>query len=63
MYFKYAALGAFALAIAACAKPEPEPIYAEPTFDKAGNASCFEGFELATTEAGATVCAPVAAEG
>ncbi len=48
-----------AIALAACAQPEPEPIYVQPTFDKAGNASCTAGYQLATTEAGATVCAPV----
>lgn len=55
----FAALCATALVLAACSKPAPEPIYVQPTFDKSGNASCTAGYQLATTEAGATVCAPV----
>jgi PBP1b-binding outer membrane lipoprotein LpoB len=53
-----AALFAAALVLGACAK-EPEPVYLQPTFDKAGNASCAAGYMLATTENGATVCAPI----
>ena len=50
-------VGVFALA--ACSQPEPEPVYVQPTYDKVGNASCFEGYQLATTETGQTVCAPI----
>ncbi|MEY8829043.1 hypothetical protein AB9K34_11610 [Sedimentitalea sp. XS_ASV28] len=59
MKFKLFALGVVALGLAACAQPEPAPVYVQPTFDKAGNASCIAGYQLATTEAGATVCAPI----
>ncbi|MBJ6370833.1 hypothetical protein JF290_04800 [Sedimentitalea sp. CAU 1593] len=52
------ALFAAALLLGACAQ-EPEPVYLQPTFDKAGNASCAVGYMLATTETGATVCAPI----
>ncbi len=59
MKLKIAALCAAALTIAACAQQEePAPVYAQPTFDKAGNASCPVGYSLASTEAGQTVCAP-----
>ena len=59
MKLKFAAIGAFALVLSACAQQEePAPVYAQPTFDKVGNASCPAGYSLATTEAGATVCAP-----
>lgn len=60
MKLKLAALGAIALGLAACSQPEPAPVYVQPTFDKAGNASCTAGYELASTETGATVCAPIA---
>ena len=60
MKLKLATLGIIALGLAACSQPEPEPVYVQPTFDKAGNASCVAGYELATTADGATVCAPVA---
>jgi hypothetical protein len=59
MKIKLAALGALALALTACSKPEPVPVYMQPTYDKVGNASCTDGYQLATTEEGATVCAPI----
>ncbi len=59
MKLPFAALTAAALTLAACAQPEPVPVYVQPTFDKAGNASCTAGYQLATTETGATVCAPI----
>jgi hypothetical protein len=31
----------------------------QPVYDKIGNASCPAGYQLATTEAGETVCAPM----
>ena len=59
MKLKFAAFGAFALVLSACAQQEePAPVYVQPTFDKVGNASCPAGYSLATTESGATVCAP-----
>lgn len=60
MKLKLATLGAFALVLAACAQQEEPaaPVYVQPTFDKVGNASCPGGYSLATTESGATVCAP-----
>ncbi len=59
MKLQFAALTAAALTLAACAQPEPVPVYVQPTFDKAGNAYCTAGYQLATTEDGATVCAPI----
>ncbi len=59
MTTKLALLGAFAFVLTACAQPEPAPLYVQPTYDKVGNASCTAGYQLATTEAGQTVCAPV----
>ena len=59
MIRKFAALTTFAFVLAACAEPEPEPIYVQPSYDKIGNASCPAGYQLATTEAGATVCQPL----
>jgi hypothetical protein len=59
MKLKFAAFGAFALILSACAQQEePAPVYVQPTFDKLGNASCPAGYYVASTEAGATVCAP-----
>ncbi len=55
----YAALCIAGIALAACAQQEePAPIYAQPNFDKAGNASCDAGYALVTTETGAVACAP-----
>ncbi len=51
-------LCAATLALSACSQPEPEPVYAQPTFDKAGNASCMGGYSIMTTDSGQTVCAP-----
>lgn len=56
---KFVALTAFAFVLSACAQPEPEPVYVQPSYDKIGNASCPAGYQLATTEEGATVCAPL----
>ncbi len=57
---KFAAICATALVLAACAQQEePAPVYVQPTFDKAGTASCPAGYDLATTQAGQTVCNPV----
>lgn len=60
MKLKLAAVGAFALILGACAQQEePTPVYVQPSYDKAGNASCPGGYDLGTTEAGQTVCNPV----
>lgn len=56
---KIVALSTFALVLAACAQPEPEPVYVQPSYDKVGAASCPGGYQLATTETGETVCAPI----
>ncbi|WP_425043873.1 hypothetical protein [Primorskyibacter sp. S87] len=58
MKLKLAVLSSCALALAACSQPEPAPVYIQPSYDKVGNASCPAGYQLATTEAGATVCSP-----
>lgn len=55
---KLAAICSVTVLLTACA-PEPEPVYVQPTYDKVGNASCPTGYNVATTEAGATVCAPL----
>ncbi|MGR3635713.1 MAG: hypothetical protein ACU0BK_07280 [Shimia sp.] len=54
----YAALCAAGLTLAACSQPEPAPVYMQPNFDKAGNASCDAGYDLVTTETGSMGCAP-----
>ncbi len=60
MKLQIAALtAAAALTLAACSQPEPTPVYVQPTFDKSGEAYCPGGYQLATTEDGATVCAPI----
>lgn len=60
MKLKLAAVGAFALVLTACAQQEePTPVYIQPDYDKYGTPSCSAGYELATTEAGQTVCNPV----
>ncbi|MAC79579.1 MAG: hypothetical protein CML66_16125 [Rhodobacteraceae bacterium] len=48
------------LGLAACSKPEPEPVYLQPTYDsKVGTPSCPAGYQLSTLESGAVVCAPL----
>ena len=60
MKLKFAAVGAFALILTACAQQEePTPVYVQPSYDKAGTPSCPGGYQLATTEAGQTVCDPI----
>ncbi|MFA3917431.1 hypothetical protein [Ruegeria hyattellae] len=59
MNLKVALLGSFVFALAACSQPEPEPVYVQPTYDKVGNPSCPGGYQVAATEAGATVCSPI----
>jgi hypothetical protein len=59
MKTKFAAASVFALVLAACGQPEPDPVYIQPSYDKVGNPSCTTGYQLATTEAGQTVCSPV----
>ncbi len=60
MKLKFAAVGAFALILTACSQQEePAPVYVQPNYDKYGSPSCPGGYELATTEAGQTVCNPV----
>ncbi|PSL20481.1 hypothetical protein CLV88_103125 [Shimia abyssi] len=55
----YAALCIAGVTLAACAQQEePAPIYLQPNFDKAGNASCDVGYALVTTETGSVACAP-----
>lgn len=58
MFRPFALICAASLTLAACAQPEPEPVYMQPTFDKAGNAHCMDGYSLASTDSGETVCAP-----
>lgn len=53
-----ALISAAALTLAACSQPEPEPIYGQPSFDKAGNAYCAAGTSVMTTDSGQTVCSP-----
>jgi len=52
------ALCAMTFALAACSSPEPEPVYMQPSFDKAGNAHCDGGYALVTTDSGQPACAP-----
>ncbi|SLN16987.1 hypothetical protein TRL7639_00340 [Falsiruegeria litorea R37] len=60
MKLKFAALGLVAATLVACAQQEEiVPVTFAPTYDKLGNASCPEGYTLATTTAGATVCSPL----
>lgn len=60
MKLKLAAVGAFALVLTACSQQEePTPVFVQPSYDKAGTPSCPVGYDLATTEAGQTVCNPV----
>ena len=55
----YAALCVAGITLAACSQQEePAPVYAQPSFDKAGNASCPAGYDLLTTDTGALVCSP-----
>ncbi|MGR3802123.1 hypothetical protein [Marinibacterium profundimaris] len=56
VYFAVAAMG---ITLAACSQPEPEPVYVQPTYDKFGTPSCSVGYDLATLESGALVCAPL----
>lgn len=58
----FAALCIAGVTLAACSQPEPEPVYVQPSFDKAGDASCPGGYELKSTETGALVCAPLVTE-
>jgi hypothetical protein len=58
----FAALCIAGVTLAACSQPEPEPVYVQPSFDKAGDASCPGGYELQSTETGALVCAPLVTE-
>ncbi len=61
MKLKLAALSAVAVVLTACSQQEePTPVYIQPDYDKYGTPSCSAGYELATTEAGQTVCNPVA---
>lgn len=61
MKLKFAAICATALVLAACSQQEePAPVFIQPSFDKFGTPSCPAGYDLATTEAGQTVCNPVA---
>ena len=60
MKLKFAALGLVASTLVACSQQEePIPVTFAPTYDKLGNASCTEGYTLATTTEGATVCSPL----
>lgn len=60
MKLKFAAAAAFGLILTACGQQEePAPVYIQPDYDKYGTPSCSAGYELATTEAGQTVCNPV----
>lgn len=60
MKLKFAAVCATAVVLAACSQQEePTPVYVQPNYDKHGSPSCDAGYQLATTEAGQTVCNPV----
>lgn len=60
MKLKLAALCAITVVLTACSQQEePTPVYVQPSYDKYGAPSCSAGYQLATTEAGETVCAPV----
>lgn len=60
MKLKFAAICATAVVLTACSQQEePAPVYIQPAYDKFGTPSCSAGYELATTEAGQTVCNPV----
>ena len=55
----YATLFVAGLVLGACAQQEePTPVYMQPNFDKAGNASCDAGYALLTTDSGSLACAP-----
>ena len=54
----YTTLCIAGLTLAACAEPEPEPIYVQPNYDKRGNASCDDGYTMVTTDTGAVACSP-----
>ncbi len=61
MKLKLAAICATAFVLTACSQQEePAPVFITPEYDKFGTPSCPAGTELATTEAGQTVCNPVA---
>lgn len=59
MKLKLAIVSVFAVFLTACDEPEPEPVYLSPQYDKYGSPSCADGYQLATTEGGQTVCAPL----
>ncbi len=60
MKLKIVVLGVVLAAVAACSRPEPEPVYVQPLYDKTGNASCPAGYALSVLEqSGQTVCAPI----
>lgn len=56
----YAALCIAGLTLAACGQQEEPtpPVNVQPSFNKAGDASCPGGYDLQTTDTGAVICAP-----
>lgn len=61
MKLKLAAICATAFVLTACSQQEePTPVYITPEYDKFGTPSCPAGYDIATTEAGQTVCNPAA---
>lgn len=60
MKFTIIACGIALTALTACNKPEPAPVYVQPTYTKAGGAMCPAGYAVTVLEkSGETVCSPV----
>ena len=53
MKLKFAAVGAFALVLAACSQQEePAPVYITPEYDKYGTPSCPAGYRAGHDRSG-----------